>query len=222
MSFYQKLDLNSYSSYIFDCDGVIFDSNQLKSDAFVDVLDYFGFSEKVKSEFINYHQANGGVSRYVKFKYLITNLLKQEFDENLYEKLLMLYSSKCVDLYGRAQFVPGVENFIKHSKLPQSVASGSDEQELNVIFKDRGISECFDLILGSPKTKSQCVDKIMKNLKQPKRTAFFGDSYSDYAAAAAAGCDFIFVSQFSEARDRMLSVCQSNNCFIIENFEGLL
>lgn len=209
-------------AFIFDCDGVVFDSNKLKSDAFFEVLNDLGFADSVKKEFIDYHQSNGGVSRYVKFEYLIVNILNKEFDRGLYLDLLGEYSAKCVHLYGQAQFVPGIEKFLASTQVPMSVASGSDESELNLVFKSRGIDKYFDLILGSPKTKKQCVGQIVENLKTSSRVVLFGDSYADYSAAKEAGCEFVFVSQFSEAREHMMRVCTENNCSVIYNFEELL
>ena len=58
--------MKHYSAYIFDFDGVIKDSVKVKSEAFVQLFESEGkeFQQKVEQ----YHLANGGISRYVKFK----------------------------------------------------------------------------------------------------------------------------------------------------------
>lgn len=222
MNLMEKPNLSVADSFIFDCDGVIFDSNQLKSDAFVEVLEIFKFDQKIKNEFINYHQTNGGISRYVKFKYLIENILNKPFDETLYRNLLSEYSNKCVELYNKASLVPGIESLITNSKVPMFVASGSDEEELKKVFKNRGIDKYFEMILGSPKTKNECVKIISEKLGTSQKIILFGDSYADYVAAQEIESNFVFVSQFSEAKEKMLKVCKDNNCPVITNFEECL
>ena len=54
--------INSYKSIVFDCDGVILNSNSIKTQAFYDTTAFLGVD--VANELKNYHLANGGVSRY--------------------------------------------------------------------------------------------------------------------------------------------------------------
>jgi len=61
------LDLLKYDYLIFDCDGVILDSNRLKSQAFADAL-LDEPPERIKA-FVRYHKQHGGISRYEKFRY---------------------------------------------------------------------------------------------------------------------------------------------------------
>ena len=49
------LDLTSYDVYIFDCDGVILNSNELKSEAFRDAL--AGEPRDKVNDLVNYHKA---------------------------------------------------------------------------------------------------------------------------------------------------------------------
>ena len=66
------VDLSHYNSIIFDCDGVILNSNTVKSDSFYSSALPFG--EKAADLLLRYHLENGGVSRYVKFRYLISDI----------------------------------------------------------------------------------------------------------------------------------------------------
>ena len=54
--------------HIFDCDGVITDTNSLKTDAFESIADEF-LSKEAKELLLNYHNSNGGKSRWEKFNY---------------------------------------------------------------------------------------------------------------------------------------------------------
>ena len=63
----QKLDLNNYNLLIFDCDGVILDSNKLKNILFLkSVIEY---SPKERHLFKKYISKNKGISRYKFFEY---------------------------------------------------------------------------------------------------------------------------------------------------------
>ena len=70
------LDLKKYKQVVFDCDGVILDSNNIKSKAFEDSLK--GENDQLISEFIDYHKKNGGVSRFLKFEYFFKVLKNQK------------------------------------------------------------------------------------------------------------------------------------------------
>ncbi len=59
--------LKSYKNLIFDCDGIILNSNKIKTDAFKEVVSHYG--DKVAEELVNFHVMNGGISRYEKFNY---------------------------------------------------------------------------------------------------------------------------------------------------------
>ena len=72
-------NLNKYKSLIFDCDGVILNSNKIKIEAFRKVLQKF--NPLAVEELINYLKNNFGTSRYIlldKFlntkNYIITSM----------------------------------------------------------------------------------------------------------------------------------------------------
>ena len=61
MQIINNLFSNYYRTIIFDCDGVILDSNELKTDSFIQLLD--NQPKKVINTFISYHKKNGGITR---------------------------------------------------------------------------------------------------------------------------------------------------------------
>ena len=69
-----KFNLNKYKTFIFDCDGVILNSNKIKSKTFKKVTKNFG--DKISDQFYNFHIKNGGVSRNEKFKYFVNQLYR--------------------------------------------------------------------------------------------------------------------------------------------------
>ena len=58
-----------YKTMIFDCDGVLLDSNSAKSDAFYKVALPYG--DNCARELLNFHKKNGGISRNKKFDYFV-------------------------------------------------------------------------------------------------------------------------------------------------------
>ncbi len=56
------MTLADYSTLIFDCDGVILDSNRVKTAAFFSAASPYG--ELVAAKLVEHHVAHGGVSRY--------------------------------------------------------------------------------------------------------------------------------------------------------------
>ena len=97
------MNLNNYSTIILDCDGVIFDSNYLKIDAFRGALSVF--DQEIVEEFICYVKVNFGTSRFYLIKVFLKDFLKIEFSEDLYQNILNAYSKNCVSLYGEKYYI---------------------------------------------------------------------------------------------------------------------
>ena len=58
-----------FDQIIFDFDGVILNSHKIKTQAFYQLFKNYGKKIAIKSK--NYHINNAGVSRYIKFKYIL-------------------------------------------------------------------------------------------------------------------------------------------------------
>ena len=58
------IDINKYDCFIFDCDGVILDSNKIKTEAFFSLALPYG--KGIAKLLVDYHTQNGGISRYLK------------------------------------------------------------------------------------------------------------------------------------------------------------
>jgi phosphoglycolate phosphatase-like HAD superfamily hydrolase len=100
-------ELNQYKTIIFDCDGVVLNSNKIKTNAFYEVAKHFGHGAAKK--LVDYHVRNGGISRYAKFQYFFKELIKHEVDINLYDDTLLIFS-----------------NIVKNNLMTCEVAKGKD------------------------------------------------------------------------------------------------
>lgn len=187
-----------YKSLIFDCDGVILDSNKLKTQAFYQTALPYG--EELAQALVNYHVKNGGISRYHKFKYFLENIVGRDNDPKALENLLSHYARSVKKGLLTCAIAPGLEQlrntFLKTRWL---VVSGSDQTELREIFAKREISHYFDDgIFGSPDKKEEILARELNQGNLQKPAVFLGDSRYDYQVATQAGLDFIFVSGWSE------------------------
>ncbi|MED3793799.1 HAD family hydrolase [Niallia alba] len=192
------IGLYDYDVVIFDCDGVLIDINEIKVTAFGEAISD-DYQNDIVNAFVDHCKDSFGISRYVKFREFFNNFAKVPFNEEKYNQYLNIYSKLCFDAYKSAHITPGALSLLKELKQKGKrvyVASGSDEKELNVIFNLRNINMFFDGIYGSPRTKSQLVDEILKNDNNSK-TIFIGDSYSDMKVAKEYNLDFIYMDKYT-------------------------
>ena len=68
--------LDTYDTFVFDCDGVILNSNEYKSEAFFKSTLKYG---KENAKNLRYHIKNGGISRNIKFKYFLKQFSKKDY-----------------------------------------------------------------------------------------------------------------------------------------------
>lgn len=188
----------NYKCLIFDCDGVILNSNKLKTQAFYQAALPYG--EELAQALVDYHVQNGGISRYRKFQYFLENIVGKDNNSQALNHLLSHYAQSVKEGLLTCAIAPGLrklrETFPKTRWL---VVSGSDQTELRDIFMKREISYLFDGgIFGSPDSKEKILDRELENGNIHKPAVFLGDSYYDYQATIQAGLDFIFISSWSE------------------------
>jgi len=209
------IDLSLYDYAVFDCDGVILDSNRLKTEAFARALE--GDSEKYIDKMIAYHKANGGVSRYKKFRYYFQEINPHEDVEKNAKKAISRFAEIVYEGLMKCDYITGAVDFIKQVKekgLQLFVVSGSDQEELREVFSKRGIASLFIAIYGSPFTKIENMNKVIAKVDAQKRGIFFGDSKLDMEAAEEFGLDFIFVSGASEWSEGVSLVNKKHYCSI--------
>ncbi|HMB44557.1 MAG TPA: HAD-IA family hydrolase [Candidatus Methanoperedens sp.] len=175
---------------IFDFDGVIIESFDIKTQAFRELFKIY----RQVDEIVEYHKQNGGVSRYIKFRHIYSEILKQPLEEKTFIELGEKFSNLVVEEVKKCPYVPGALEFIreKSKQMKLFIASGTPEDELVAIVNARGISEYFNGIYGSPAIKSEIIQKILiKENFNNKNVVFIGDTITDYREASKAGVHFI-------------------------------
>lgn len=191
------MNLAKYQTLVFDCDGVVLNSNKVKTEAFFKAALPYG--EAAAQQLVDYHVARGGISRYKKFAWFVQNVVPGQVGPNL-EQLLTAYATEVRHGLLTCDIAEGlVQLREKTSHANWLIVSGGDQQELREVFAERGIAQLFDGgIFGSPDSKDTILTRelLASNIKTP--ALFLGDSRYDHVAACAAKLDFIFLHNWSE------------------------
>ena len=183
-------ELYKYKCMFFDFDGVVLESGDIKTDAFIELFSGLGIDEEVRQ----HHLANQGISRYDKFKWITENLLKLDYSKkqelDLGERFASIVTQKVID----SPFVAGFEKMIesiRNKEIYCVVASGTPEVELHSIIQKKQLSDFFDEVHGSPRKKDEIVLEVLSRKKFDRSEClFFGDASTDFEAAELVGIDF--------------------------------
>jgi len=216
------MNLSKYQVAVFDCDGVILDSNKVKSDAFA--LALAGENPELVSRFVEYHQLNGGISRYVKFEYFFKVLKKQDDYQDDLDQVLKRYGELSLNGLLECSELPhirGLLEYFKSNNVLCFVASGGAQDEVRKILKFKGLSQYFAGIYGSPKSKIDNLSELESLGELSEPGIYFGDAHSDLVAASAFNMDFVFVSSVSEW-EAGKSICTKHNIPVIDDYSKLL
>ena len=203
---------SNYDVFIFDCDGVILDSNQLKIDSMENVLSRLSLPKCEILRAKKYFSKNFGKSRFHHVDYFLEHIFEVETStkEKWRNKILDGFSIECENLYLKAQVTPGFELVISNLKGTKYIASGSKEDELRNVFKRRGLNKYFAEIYGSPRSKSDIVAEIKKHHKESK-IVMVGDAISDFEAASNNIIDFYGYIPYSNVKGEMETLSKENN-----------
>ena len=218
-----KNNLSKYTTLVFDCDGVILNSNKIKTEAFYQSA--LAYGKPAAQALVGYHVANGGVSRYEKFAYLLDEIVptlpNEVFGPSL-EELLEKYAKIVLDGLLSCEVAEGLEELrSKTFDTKWLIASGGDQAELRYVFNKRGLTKYFDGgIFGSPDNKDQILEREINNGNIQYPAVFLGDSKYDYLASSRAGMDFVFLTKWTEVED-FKQWCDSLNLLVLLNINEI-
>ena len=194
-----KISLKKIEFVIFDCDGVILDTNKIKTEAFKKTLNKYP-KEKI-DKLIAFHKENGGVSRKIKFEYFFNNIIN-DYDPKKVDDSLKKFKRISFQKLLLSRYIKGVLKFInilKKNNIKIFIVSGAIQAELRKIFLLKNKNRYFYEILGTPKNKIDNIQIILdKYSLDINKGIFFGDSYTDYISAKKFKIKFIFVKEKSE------------------------
>ncbi|MCA6073425.1 HAD family hydrolase [Fulvivirga sedimenti] len=183
------MPLTDYDVLLWDFDGVILDSMHIRDLGFEKVLSEY--PPEQLNELLNYHRRNGGLSRYVKFRYFFEEIRNEAVSEDQIKYLAGSFSDVMRKmLINPDNLIHDSVSFIRKysSSVEMHVVSGSDQEELRYLCKELGLSEFFSSINGSPTPKTELVSALVE--RRSERFALIGDSMNDFDAAKSNGVDF--------------------------------
>lgn len=176
---------------IFDFDGVIVESMDIKTSAFRRI-----FSDRVDAQeaIAALHLQHEGVDRLTKIEMICAEILHEPLSAAQKAALAQRFSEAVIDEVISCPLVDGALALLErwHGLLPMAVASGTPEPELQQIVRRRELDKFFCAVRGSPPGKSQLVgDLLSENGWHTDRVLLIGDAMTDYRAAADHGLRFI-------------------------------
>ena len=179
---------------MFDFDGVILESSDVKTEAFSKLFQQFG--DDIVKKVVEHHIKDGGISRYKKIRYYYHEFLKKELTDSELNKIAKIFSDIVLDKVIDSSFVDGVIDYLEsnYKKIDMYIISGMPQFELDIIVEKKKIGKYFKGLYGTniSVTKTEIIRKVIaENNYDRKQTAYIGDSLSDYHDAKNANMPFI-------------------------------
>lgn len=182
------MQLEKYKTFFFDFDGVLVDSNFIKSKNIEKATRKFVEDEEQLNSFVNFFTQNNGIPREDKvFKY---------FEVEKGEKILSEYYNLNQDSFSTMKvnhYFPDLLDYLHSLKAECYILSGGSKAEINDILKINKVKSLSGILTG-PKHKTE----NLQNLDFPKPAIFIGDSKHDYEVAKENSLDFIFMHKYTQ------------------------
>lgn len=199
----QVIDIKKYKTIVFDCDGVILDSNVVKTEAYFRTAKTLGATDEQAQALVDYHVKLGGISRYHKFDYYLREILHQPATDAAVQVLLDGFARELEVGLMECEIADGLDELrAASSNASWMILSGGDQQEIRTLFAARNLAHLFDGgLFGSPDNKDKVLARELDAGTLHHPALFIGDSKYDYEAATRAKIDFVFLSGWTEVTD---------------------
>jgi len=205
---------------LFDFDGVIADSVNVKTEAFYNM--YLPYGKEIAEKVKEHHLNNGGMSRFHKFLHYHKTYLNEDINDSQISQLANDFSHLVLDGVVNSPLVPGILAFLKanYKRKKFWIITGTPTDEIKIILDRKNLTKYFIDSFGSPQLKSAWTKLVLKdNQLNNDETVFIGDALADYEAAVSNNIGFILrlteenINLFSTKNNILLKI----NDFI--NFE---
>jgi phosphoglycolate phosphatase-like HAD superfamily hydrolase len=180
-----------FDAVVFDFDGVIVESTDIKTAAFralfADCPEYVDAIEAL-------HRRHEGVNRSVKFEMIYRDILQRPLNAETKAALARRYGELVVDQVVACPAVAGVPDVLEAlgRRIPLAVVSSTPDAELQQIVARRELARYFRAVRGAPPAKVAAVAGIITTFGWPAhRVAMIGDTIADLEAARTNGLSFV-------------------------------
>lgn len=217
-----KRDIRDYKTIVFDCDGVLLNSNKTKVQAYYNVAKRMGGTDEQAQAFVDYHIAKGSFPRNGKIKYYLKEVVKQPETPELMQEYLDTFDQILDESLMECQLADGfleLKAYTKNAKW--MVLSGGDQTGLRNIFERRNLTQYFECgIFGGPDIKEDVLSREQGNGNIQLPALFVGDSKYDHQASTGAGLDFVFLSDWTEVKGWQ-DYCQQHQIIVKDRLASL-
>ena len=175
--------LRSYTAVMWDFDGVIKDSVDIKTKAYESL--FMPYGSDVAKLVKEHHEANGGMSRFDKIPAYL-HFAGLNPSEHVVKDFCERFSKSVMEGVIDSPWVPGVREYLLDSNVQQLfvLITATPQAEIEIILDRLGISSCFKRVFGAPIRKeiaiSNAIDLYGLNSGD---VLMIGDSSSDLEAA---------------------------------------
>jgi phosphoglycolate phosphatase-like HAD superfamily hydrolase len=176
---------------LWDFDGVIKDSVEVKSNAFANL--FVGCPEPLISRVRNHHLKNGGKPRFEKIPIYAQWASEYGIEVDL-NTLLERFSTSVVDQVIASDWVSGVEHILRNRSPSQRffLVTATPQDEIRTILEALDLLRVFEDFRGAPRSKVENASDLMNDFEiDGAHCVVIGDSVSDYDVANFLGTEFI-------------------------------
>ncbi len=185
--------MDNIKMILWDFDGVLMNSNAIRDLGFEKTLE--NYPKDQVDELMVFHRANGGLSRYVKFRHFFEKIRGEQIAETAIgewaERFSKIVKALLID---PNLLITETMNYVgrNHAFVPMHIVSGSDQEELRFVCKQLNIYKYFHTINGSPTPKKTLVKTVLESYNYTSNEIILvGDSVNDYEAAEENGIRFV-------------------------------
>jgi phosphoglycolate phosphatase-like HAD superfamily hydrolase len=183
--------LRNHSVVFWDFDGVIKESVDVKTRAYVRLFEPFGAD--VAARVRAHHEINGGMSRFEKIP-LYVDWSGQSVTTEEVGRYCGLFAAMVRQAVIDSPWVPGAREYLLANVARQRfvLVSATPQDEMEHILDAIDLSACFCEVHGAPTAKASAITSVLARWEcEPGSALVIGDSQSDYAAAQSAGVAFL-------------------------------
>jgi HAD superfamily hydrolase (TIGR01549 family) len=187
-----KTPIDEMEAILFDFDGVLCECMNVKTEAFEQLFSPFG--PDIVKKVVKHHVKNGGISRYVKIRIYHEEFLNKKITDEEVEEIAQKFSDLVVSKVITSDWVKGAKEFIEkyYKSIDMFVISGTPQEELNKVIKNRNMQKYFKGVYGSPVRKPEHIRNIISEHNYDKnKVIYVGDSLSDMKDAKTANVPFL-------------------------------
>ena len=183
--------LKTFRLIFWDFDGVIKDSVEVKTKAFVKLFKSYGPSlvNKVKS----HHEANGGMSRFKKIP-LYLSWAGEDPSKERVNYFCDQFSQLSLQGVVNAPWVTGIEDYLRLNPNQQIfvLVSATPKEELELIIQALRLQSSFTSVYGAPSIKKEAIRITLESqFVNPQECLMIGDARTDLDAAEANQIQFL-------------------------------